>query len=228
MSRVRRGALVAYRGGVPRELGVPILVVTHAVDDVLALADDIVVLEQGRAVATGPLERVLGRIDLPALPGLADLGAVLAATVERPDDGYGLTELRLPGGTLRVPRIDLPAGTPVRVRVAAKDVGIALEPPRGVSIQNILAARVERLRPAADPALVDVRLGGCAGSEGGLWARVTARAVAELALAPGLAVHALVKSVSIPKTALAPAPIRDQRAAPSRAVGAPPAASTAP
>jgi molybdate transport system ATP-binding protein len=172
---------------------VPIVLVTHAIDEVARLADHVVALEAGRVVAEGPVFDMLARLDLPGLGRDRAAGAVFAARVRRVDDGEGLTELAFAGGTLLVPGLDKPAGAAVRVRIAAEDVMLALERPERISANNVVAGRITDIR-ARGPALADIRL-DCGGTH--LLARITARSVARLGLTPGTELYAVIKSVTV-------------------------------
>src|SRR5262249_10217084 len=131
--------------------------------------------------------------DMATLAGRAEAGAVVDARVTRVDERYGLTTLAFDGGELVVPNLDALPGEPVRARVRARDVSLALEKPRGMTIQNVLAGSVREIAMEYG-AIVDVTV-----SVGGtnLVARITRKAVEELRLAPGVPVHALVKAVAI-------------------------------
>jgi molybdate transport system ATP-binding protein len=191
----RRAEILPYLARL-RGLNLPILYVTHALDEVARLADTLVLVEQGRAIAAGPVAQIAARADL-AIRLRDNAGAVLECQVAGHLEARGLTRLALLGGgglELLVPLRPLPAGAAVRVRVAADEVILATTAPREISVQNILPARVQAL--AADQAtgsvLVELRLGAAP-----FLARVTPDAVARLGLAPGGAALALVKSVSI-------------------------------
>jgi molybdate transport system ATP-binding protein len=180
------------------ELAIPMVYVSHAMEEIVRLADTMVLISDGRAVAVGPVEDLTSRLDLRPLTGRYEAGSVLEAQVRGHDKTFGLTRLAFAGGQLMVPHVALPLGTPLRVRVRARDVALALAPPEGTSIQNIFPARVKDL--ARDPGpLVDVLLdaGGAP-----LWARVTARACQALTLEPGRQVYALVKAVAVDRHSL--------------------------
>jgi hypothetical protein len=117
------------------------------------------------------VEDLTSRLDLRPLTGRYEAGSVLEAQVRGHDKTFGLTRLAFAGGQLMVPHVALPLGTPLRVRVRARDVALALAPPEGTSIQNIFPARVKDLARDQGP-LVDVLLdaGGAP-----LWARAPAR-----------------------------------------------------
>ena len=172
--------------------GLPILYVTHALDEVDRLADTLVLLEAGRVLAAGPLEALAARTDLPALSGRRDAGAVLACTVDAHDAARGLTQLGFAGGQLEVPLRPEPAGARLRLRLRARDVAIATEAPRGISTCNILPATVRAIHPAGPhEAYVTLEIGPTP-----VLARLTRDAVARLGLAPGLEAFALVKSTA--------------------------------
>ena len=124
---------------------------THALDEVDALADRLVLLEAGRVMAEGTVEALSLRTDLP-LAGRRDAGALLPCTVLAHDAARGLTRLGFAGGELTVPLRDEPAGTTARVRLRARDVAVATEPPRGLSTQNVLPAVLVGDRRGALPA----------------------------------------------------------------------------
>ena len=172
--------------------GLPILYVTHALDEVDRLADTLVLLEAGRVLAAGPLPTLAARTDLPTLSGRRDAGAVLACVTAAHDPARGLTWLGFPGGQLVVPLRPEPAGSRLRLRLRARDVAVATEPPHGLSSHNVLPATVAAI-DAAGPheAFVTLQAGPTP-----LLARLTRDAVGQLALTPGRAVFALVKSTA--------------------------------
>ena len=172
---------------------VPILYVSHALGEIMRLADHLLLLEAGRLQATGPLQTLLARSDLP-LARYEDSGAVFDAVVEEHDLRYHLSYVRIGAGRLAVARTAAPIGHRMRVRIDARDVSLALKPPELTSILNILPARVLSLSEGADPAQTLVRLE--AGGEP-LLARITCRSAAELQLAPGMPLYAQVKGVAL-------------------------------
>ena len=173
----------------------PIVYITHAFSEVMRLADRLVVLEAGQVAAQGPLAEVLARTDLPLLAGRADAACALETVVATHYPERGLTRLAAGGTELLTPSIDRPPGARVRAVVLARDVMIAREEPRGLSARNVLAARVEALTPRADGSVLVALV--LSGSEARLKAAVTRDAVEALALAPGAAVWAVVKSVAV-------------------------------
>jgi molybdate transport system ATP-binding protein len=175
------------------ELDIPVLYVSHALDEVARLADHLVLLEQGHVIAAGPLDEILSRLDLPTAH-LDDAGAVIAAQVAVQDEDYHLTRLDFPGGSLWVSKVGRAAGTAVRARVMARDVSIATLVPQGSSITNILAARILEIRDEGQDR-VSLRLAIGGGQV--LLSRITRRSRDQLGLASGMEVYAQVKSVAL-------------------------------
>ncbi len=193
LDAARRAEVLPFLARLRDAAGLPILYVTHALGEVDALADTLVVLEAGRAAAAGPAEALFARTDLPQLSLRRDAGALLACSVLAHDAARGLTRLGFPGGELAVPLRPEPPGARVRVRARARDVAVATEAPRGISTHNVLPCRLEGvaeagghevfLRLAVGPTL--------------LLSRVTRDTPGRLGLAPGMALWALVKSVAL-------------------------------
>jgi molybdate transport system ATP-binding protein len=192
LDSARKAEVLPFIARLPREVSVPILYVTHSWDEILNLADIVVLLESGKVVATGSLEDLTSRLDLQHFAGPFDAGVVIRTVVEGHDRAAGLTRLRFPGGTLKIPLFDATIGDEVRVRIRSRDVAIALSRPHGISVQNIFPATVDEIAEMGE-FFVDVRLDiGCP-----LFSRITPAAKADLALTPGQQVFALVKSVAI-------------------------------
>jgi len=189
----RKSEILAYIEILRDELRLPMVYVSHALEEVTRLADRVVIVSDGKVAAEGPAAEVLSRPELGPLTGRFEGGAVIETRVASHDPRYELTTLTFAGGELVVPNLDALPGEPVRVRIRARDVSLALERPQGVSIQNVLPATVRSLGREFG-AIVDVSL-----DAGGvpLRARITRKAADQLGLAPGMKVHALVKAVSI-------------------------------
>ncbi len=180
------------------ELAIPIVYVSHAMPEIVRLADTMVLMSEGRVEAVGALDDLTSRLDLRPLTGRYEAGAVLTARVESQDQAFALTELSFAGGRLLVPRLELPRGAELRLRIRARDIALALERPQRTSFLNAVPCIVRDIG-AEDGPLVDLRLdaGGAA-----LWARVTRRSLEDLGLAPGTAVYALIKAVAIDRYSL--------------------------
>lgn len=190
----RKMELLPLLAQLPRSFHIPIVYVSHSVDEVLRLADRMVLLDGGRTLAAGRVEEVANRRDfaqIAALQGGPDAFVVIAANVVAHDEASAQTRLVFDGRTMSVPRLDAATGDRVRLRIAASEVMLALAPPTGLSVRNVIPARIVALEHIAG--LVDVMLD--VGVP--LRARVTRAACDELALKPGLGVFALIKSAAM-------------------------------
>lgn len=189
----RKQEILPYLDKLHRELAIPILYVTHSPDEVARLAHHIVVLDQGRVVASGNLLETLSRIDLPIKLG-DDLGAVIEASVGEIDTQWHLSRCDFSGGEIWTRSQGLSLHQKVRIRVLARDVSIATERPVASSIQNSVQGNVVSIADDehAGYALVRILVG-----TDHLIARVTQRALHELGIQLGQAIWVQVKSVAI-------------------------------
>jgi molybdate transport system ATP-binding protein len=188
----RKQEILPYIETLHKELDIPVIYVSHSPDEVARLADHLVLLEAGRVRASGAISDMLTRLDLPLAHG-SDAEALIEATVAGHDENYHLTHLDSAGGRFTVIRKELPVGSAVRLRVAARDVSLTLEPQSGTSILNIFPATVDELIPPP-PAQMAVRLmvGGVP-----MLSRVTRKSASVLDLKPGKLVYAQAKSVAL-------------------------------
>jgi molybdate transport system ATP-binding protein len=189
----RKQEILPYLERLHDELDIPVLYVSHAPDEVARLADHIVVMQGGRAVATGPLTDTLARLDLPIRLG-EDAGVVLDAVVAARDEQWHLAHMEFAGGRLWVRDHGLPVGHRARVRILARDISLARTPHPGTSILNTLPAVVVDSVEDAHPALtlVKLRVG-----ESPLLARVTRRSAHALEIAPGQLLYVQIKAVAL-------------------------------
>lgn len=196
LDAARKAEVLPFIMRLGREFAIPILYVSHALDEILNLASYMVIMEEGRVLAAGDLEELLARPELQTRFGREDSGAVISTVVDEPEDAYGLTRLRFGDHILKVLRFEAVRGQSVRVRIPARHVAIALEPPGRASFQNIISGEICEIVDHGAP-FVDVRLDiGCA-----LWARITRQSLQELDLKTGQAVFALIKSVAVSQVA---------------------------
>jgi len=175
--------------------GITIVYVSHAIAEVARLADHVVLMEAGRVAASGPVGELLSRLDLPLPPG-EDAGVVLLGEVGALDAPWHLARLDVPGASFWTRDPALPVGHLIRLRVLARDVSLSLAELPGSSIANQIPAVVEAIADDTHPSQVLVRL-RTQGGTSALLARVTRRSAQALALAPGLPVWAMVKSVAL-------------------------------
>ncbi|MDP2244262.1 molybdenum ABC transporter ATP-binding protein [Pseudomonas sp.] len=191
----RKQEILPYLERLHEELDIPILYVSHSPDEVARLADHLVVLDEGRVQASGPLKETLLRSDLPFLFE-EDAEAVVDGIVSHYDAEYRLLSIRL-GGTdamLQLTHAPLAAGKPVRVKVKARDVSLSLEQARDTSLLNLLPASVEHWLTLANQAqmLVSLRVG-----DERMIARITRYSFDKLGIHAQQALWVQVKSVSL-------------------------------
>ncbi len=190
----RKKEILPYLESLHDELEIPVLYVSHAVHEVARLADHLVLLDNGKTLAHGPLTEVLARLDLPVTLG-DEAGVVLEAKVAERDASYSLARFEWAGGSLWARDQGAPLGKTVRVRVLARDVSVSLGEVAGSSILNSLPGIVDAIGPGEHPgqALLRLRLGD--GSA--LLARLTRRSVEQLQLCPGKPAWLHIKSVAL-------------------------------
>jgi molybdate transport system ATP-binding protein len=188
----RKQEILPYLERLHDELSIPIIYVSHAPDEVARLADHLVLLDAGRAIASGPLSETLARADLP--PTFADDAGVVLDTILDGDEADALSRLRFDGGVLYVGQRKEAVGSHLRCRIHARDVSLALQRPSGTSIVNLLPARVTATVPTDTPGhvLVQLRMGSTP-----LLARITERSRRELDIVPGRDVWVQIKGVAL-------------------------------
>jgi molybdate transport system ATP-binding protein len=222
-----RREILPYLKTLHDRLPVPIVYVSHSIQEIVRLADYVVWLDRGRVRGAGPLRDVLRDAGLAAWLG-DEAGVVVDATVYAHDDAHHITRLAGPWGIVHARRHDAPPGSGVRLRILARDVSLSLDPEPRSSILNAFAMVVRRVVDEG-PGQVLVELAGgegavqgfvdLAGGEGtgqafvdpagredasasaapppALLARVTTLSRERLDLAPGRRVYARVKSVAL-------------------------------
>ncbi len=196
----RKGELLPFIEKVPDLFGMPTIFVSHAVDEVVRLADQAIILVDGRVSLQGDLPEIFQELDMHGFTGNFEAGAVVEATVTSHDNEFQLTLLELEGRQLQMPRVSsLDPGDTVRLRIRARDVSLATRRPKHISIRNCLPVTIEKVRAEPDTAFAEVlvRVGTQA-----LRARITRQSAVELKLAPGAEAFALVKSISFDRRVL--------------------------
>lgn len=182
------GEIIALRA----HLKMPVVLVTHDVNEAQLLADRMVVIEKGRVIRKGTTAEVMADPDALRAMGIREVAAMLPATLAE-HLGDGLTRLDAATGPLFLPTVEGVPGTPLRVRIMAHEVILSRARPEGLSAQNILAGQVTRIVPGAGPGvMVHVAVGGHE-----ILARITRRAAEQMGLRPGDLVHTILKSMSV-------------------------------
>jgi molybdate transport system ATP-binding protein len=193
LDAARKAEILPYLTRLKTALRLPVIYVTHALDEVLQLADSMVLLDAGHVVGSGSVSEVAVRADLP-LAQRDDAGALLLCKVAEHDAARELTRLDGGGARFWVPLLDLPLQSECRIRIPAREVILAGRPPEAISLHNIVSGTVRRIAAQEErrSVLVEIAL-----PDGALLSRVTPDAIVRLGLSPGGPVLALIKSTSI-------------------------------
>lgn len=192
LDRGHKKEIIPYLECLHRSTNIPIIYVTHDPEELVRVADHLVLIEAGRLTAQGGLNEMMARVDLPISRDY-DAGAIIAARILEHDQEFHLTLVGFDGGELTISAIDRPVGSDIRIRIHARDVSLALEPPGPTSILNILPARVMEMQAHGRGRMV-IRLdiGGVP-----LLARITRKSQHRLGLEPGSKVYAQIKGVAL-------------------------------
>lgn len=193
LDTARKSEVLYYIERLRDQLAIPIVYVSHAIDEVIRLADVMAVISEGKVVATGGVIDLAARLDLRPYLGRFEAGTVVETTVAAHDLAYGLATLRFDGGEIHAADVQALVGERLRVRIRARDVSLALSAPRDASFLNVLSGTVKQIG-SGEGSGVDVAV---AVGSATVVARVTRKSMDALRLAPGKPVYALVKSVAI-------------------------------
>lgn len=196
----RKADILPYLQRLHGELAMPVVYVTHALDEVAQLADHLVLMRAGRVDAVGPLTDLMARTDLP-LARLDEAGVVIHAEVAEHDAEHGMTRLSAHGASLWVGATAAACGQTVRLRILARDVSVTRQRPTETSILNVLPVVLDSVHREHHTALL--RLRADAGSTHNTWhlmARITSKSLDALQLHPGDALYAQIKGVALMKS----------------------------
>jgi molybdate transport system ATP-binding protein len=189
----RREEVLPYLETLRDQLAIPMVYVSHNFDEVLRLATHLVLMEAGKTVAQGNLSEMSLHPRVRAIIGSDAVGAIVDGTVLGKELSSGLTRVRVGQGELKVQCGEAAPGTLLRVQLLARDLIVATEPPRHLSVRNSLAGVITRVTDDVDDSdLIEIDIGGLL-----IMARVTKAATLELGLAPGKPVWALAKTASL-------------------------------
>jgi len=199
LDAARRAELLPYLETLRDQLAVPMVYVSHQFEEVLRLATQVALIDDGKIIAQGDLGALCLRPELRARIGADAVGAIVDSEVRGIDASSGLLQVSVGSGELRVrtpvptARTAIGIGAKIRVHVLARDVIVATEEPHGLSVRNRLGGIVTAIvRDDLDTDLISIDVGGTT-----LLARITTAATQTLRLEPGTAVWALIKSASL-------------------------------
>ena len=188
-----KSEILPYLERLCRESGVPILYVSHSIEEVARLADSLVLLSDGKVIGNGPIADMLTRLDLVPATGRYEAGAILEGNVLEFNDDWKLTIIDIEGHQLELPNLEGNIGQKIRLRVRARDVTLATKQPEQLSIRNCLLGKVVDL-VIEEGAFAEAV---CQIGEQKIRARLTRASVSELKLSIGSEVYILIKSVAI-------------------------------
>lgn len=184
--------ILHYIQSLHQQLNIPMLYVSHAIDEVARLSDNLLLMAKGKCLEQGNTLEMLSRINQPFL-SIEDTATVIETRVDRHDDEYGLSYLAFSGGQFIIGQTSHPAGQSVRLRIMAKDVSLTSQKPTQTSILNVFSAVIESMQAeSAAQVLIRLKLG-----EVFLLSRVTRKSAEDLLLSPGNTVFCQIKAVSL-------------------------------
>ena len=199
LDRSRKREILPFLEDLPKRFGLPCLYVSHDIEEVSRLADNILVLSKGRVEAYGQASDIIGRLDLEPLTGRFEAGSLLTGVVIHQDSRLSLTRVKLGEAVITMPiNKRLSVGDIIRLRIRARDVAIATSKPENISIRNMLSGVISAVNEDLEGPFASVVIDLGEHSIGGqaIRARITRAAIEDLGLKKGQSVYALVKSVS--------------------------------
>ncbi len=198
LDAARRAETLRLIERVRDELSVRIIYVSHSIGEVTRLADDVAILNEGRVVACDHTETIFNRADLRPFTGRYEGGALIEATAVAHDHEYFLTRFSFEGGDVVAPGLEVPLGSRVRLRIRARDVTLATERPRGISVRNILTGSIVSMDDRGGAIVeVIVRIGSR-----DMPSRISRQSRDELQLTTGQQVYLLVKAIAFDKRSM--------------------------
>ena len=182
---------------VREKTGITIIYVTHALEEVIFIADQIILLSEGQVTAQGTVEEIMSRLDLHPMTSRFDAGAVISATYSGYDREFDLGELSFDGGTLRIAGLNAEIGIHLRAHIRARDVSLMLDKPKDTSVLNVFKGELIEIRHEDGPQLdLLINIGTP------LIARITRKSLNDLNLGIGSKVYAMIKAVAIDRRTL--------------------------
>lgn len=193
LDQVMKNEILPYLRRIPSEFNIPVLYVSHALDEVVRIADHMVLMGRGSVVAVGEINQVLTQPS-PLLALAADASVAWNTSISSFDDKWGMAKAEIAGQTLWLPAHNHELGDQVRLRISARDVSLTLDEDHASSILNRLPVTVLGITATNDPATVVIQLGM---ENEALMARITAKSADLLDLKIGSRVWAQIKSVAV-------------------------------
>jgi molybdate transport system ATP-binding protein len=201
LDTARKKELLPWLEQLHEKLDIPLIYVTHSLEETIRLADHVVVLDEGKVIGQGPTTKLLTRTDLPLAHDDA-AASIIESTMAEHHDELVMCRLEFPGGQFWLPQARTnppPLGARLRIRVHARDVSLSLVRPEHTSILNVLPALVTDV---SDDGPGQVLVGLMVGSGSGeatsrLLARISRLSCERLNIVPGISVYAQIKGVAM-------------------------------
>lgn len=187
----RKKEILPYLEKLHYELNIPILYVSHAMNEVARLADYAIVMDQGQVAAQGSLDKVFASLDIPMDE---QSGVVLSGIVKQVETKWHMAVLSTDNVEFWLPDAGIIKGQSIRIQVLAKDVAISLSCPQDTSVLNRIPVRIIEIRAQEESALVFVKMQI---NDSFIIARLTRKSLEGLSLKENMKVWALIKSVAI-------------------------------
>jgi len=181
---------------VKQELGISMIYVTHALDELTKLADSVVVMSEGKSIKQGGVIEVLSGLHPHLYTDSHEPSVLVEGVIKQLDTHWHLAQLEFDGGTLWLKDQNFKLAQTVRVKISATDVSIATELPHHSSIQNTIAGNITEILQLQHPGECLVKV-SCAGTV--LLSKITSRSVEQLHLSAGRPVWLQLKSVALLK-----------------------------
>lgn len=195
----RKAEILPWLERLHSALHLPVVYVTHSLQELARLGDHAVLLDGGRVQAQGPVHSLLTRLDLPLAHG-DGAAALVQARISAQDADTHLCTLAFAGGEFLLPcndTVHLPTGTPVRVRIQARDVSLSLQMPQQTSVLNVLPALVADMADDGPGQVLVGLLLGAGTQSTRLLSRISLLSARKLGIVPGQPVYAQIKGVAM-------------------------------
>ncbi|MFT4632781.1 MAG: molybdate transport system ATP-binding protein [Candidatus Pseudothioglobus sp.] len=193
LDHAARLQILPYIDALRRRLDIPVVYVSHALDEITYLADKVYLIDQGHITNQGSVFDLASSLSINSHLGDA-VAAVVEGQVVEHDPHYGLTRLRLGDQSLYVSLRSEPKGSTLRLRIPARDVSLALKIPSETSILNVLTGVVSEIESVGEQPglLIRIKVG-----EHYILSRITRKSLAQLGLQPGMSVFVQIKTVAL-------------------------------
>lgn len=174
------------------EIHIPMVYVSHAIDEILYLTSEIIMIEQGKLLAQGSFHEIIHQDNLQNIAQSLGLENVISAVIASHDDVYGSTNLALGEQYIVMPRISAEITTPITISIPASSIALSLSALTGVTIQNQLKGQIVEINQVGYRLLVKINIGGSK-----VVAEVTSKALESLDVEVGSRVYCLIKAQAI-------------------------------